>query len=68
MNYYELRARDCLKSAIFFGILALALIVAAFLIGPSWLSLLLAVVGVQGLNIAASEMADRRRYLNRTHR
>lgn len=65
MNYYQIRARDCLRLGLIFLIIAVASLAAAFLIGPSWLSLALAVLGVQGLNLAASEFSDRRRYLQR---
>jgi hypothetical protein len=68
MTYYQLRARDCLRLGLIFLIIAAAAGATAILTGPSWLSLTLAVLSVQGLNLAASEFADRRRYLNRSRR
>lgn len=68
MTYYQLRARTCLRLARVFLACGLVLIAAAFVTGPSWLSLALAVVGVQALNLASAEYAERRHYLNRCKR
>lgn len=66
MNTPQIKAKLCLRFARIFLFAAIVLIGAAFATGPSWLSLVLAVVGVQALNHAAQELADRRRYLNRS--
>lgn len=66
MNTHQLRARTCLRFARIFLFAAVVLIGAAFATGPSWLSLVLAVLGVQALNHAAQELSDRRRHLNRS--
>ncbi len=44
------------------------LIIGAFATGPSWPSLVFAVTGVQALNLAAAEYADRKRHINRSNR
>lgn len=44
------------------------LIAGALLTGPSWHSLAFVVVGVQALNLAAAEYADRQRHINRSNR
>jgi len=44
------------------------LIAGALFTGPSWLSSALAITGVQALNLAAAEYADRRYHLNRSNR
>jgi hypothetical protein len=46
----------------------IVLIAGAIATSPSWLPLPLAVAGVQALNFAALEYADRRRHLNRSTR
>ena len=66
MDTYQHRARICLRFARIFLFAAVVLIGAAFATGPSWLSLILAVLGVQAINHAAQELSDRRRYLNRS--
>lgn len=66
MNHHQLLARNCLIVARLSLALGLALILGAILTGPSWLSMALAVVGVQALNIAATEYADRQRHLKRS--
>jgi hypothetical protein len=66
MNHHQLRARACLRLARLFLACGLVLIAGAILTGPSWLSLVLAVVGVQALNLAAAEYSDRRYHLNRS--
>lgn len=68
MNHHQLRARTCLRLARVFLACGLILIAGAFATGPSWLSLVLAVVGVQSLNLASAEYAERRHYLNRCRR
>lgn len=68
MNHHRLLARNCLIVARLALALGIALIAGAIYTGPSWLSLVLAVVGVQALNIAATEYADRRHHLNRCRR
>jgi hypothetical protein len=65
VNHHQLRARACLRLARLFLACGIVLIAGAILTGPSWLSLVLAVVGVQALNLAAAEYADRRYHLNR---
>lgn len=66
MNHHQLLARNCLIIARLALALGLALIAGALLTGPSWLSMALAVVGVQALNIAATEYAERQRHLKRS--
>jgi hypothetical protein len=66
MNYHDLQARNCLMIARISLTCGLALLAGAGITGPSWLSLVLAVIGVQVLNLAAAEYADRRRHLNRS--
>jgi hypothetical protein len=68
MNHHQLRARACLRLARLFLVCGLVLLAGAGVTGPSWLSLILAVVGVQALNLAAAEYSDRRHYLNRCKR
>jgi hypothetical protein len=68
MNHHQLRARTCLRRARLFLACGVVLLAGAILTGPSWLSLVLAVVGVQALNLAASEYSDRRHHLNRCKR
>lgn len=68
MNTHQLRARACLRLARVFVACGLILLAGAFVTGPSWLSLVLAVVGVQALNLASAEYAERRHYLNRCRR
>lgn len=68
MNTHQLRARTCLRLARVFLACGLILIAGAGLTGPSWLSLVLAVVGVQALNLASAEYAERRHHLNRCRR
>jgi hypothetical protein len=68
MNHHQLRARTCLRLARIFLACGLVLLAGAGITGPSWLSLILAVVGVQALNLAAAEYADRRHHLNRCKR
>jgi len=68
MNHRQLKARACLRLARLFLACGLVLIAGASITGPSWLSLVLAVVGVQSLNLAASEYSDRRHHLNRSNR
>ena len=43
------------------------LIAGAFATGPSWPSLAFACIGVQALNFAAAEYADRQRHINRSN-
>ena len=66
MNTHQHRARICLRFARILSFAAVVLIGAAFATGPSWMSLVLAVLGVQAINHAAQELSDRRRYLNRS--
>jgi hypothetical protein len=66
MNHHQLRARACLRLARLFLACGLVLLAGAILTGPSWLSLVLAVIGVQALNLAAAEYSDRRHHLNRS--
>jgi hypothetical protein len=66
MNTSQIKAKLCLRFARIFLFAAVVLIGAAFATGPSWLSLVLAVIGVQMINHAAQELSDRRRYLNRS--
>lgn len=68
MTYHQLQARKCLIIARIHIVCGLLLLAAAGITGPSWLSLVFAVVGVQALNLAAAEYADRRHYLNRCRR
>jgi len=68
MNHHQLRARACLRLARLFLACGIVLIAGALLAGPSWLSLALAITGVQALNLAAAEYADRRHHLNRSNR
>jgi hypothetical protein len=68
MNHNQLRARACLRLARLFLACGLVLLAGAGITGPSWLSLVLAVIGVQALNLAAAEYADRRHHLNRSNR
>jgi hypothetical protein len=68
MNHHQLRARACLRLARMFLACGLVLLAGAGITGPSWLSLALAIAGVQALNLAASEYADRRYHLNRSNR
>ena len=68
MNHHHHRARTCLRLARVFLACGLILIAGAGLTGPSWLSLVLAVVGVQSLNLASAEYAERRHHLNRCRR
>jgi hypothetical protein len=68
MNHHQLKARACRWRARYFIACGIVLIAGAILTGPSWLSLVLAVVGVQALNLAAAEYADRRHHLNRSTR
>jgi hypothetical protein len=68
MNHHQLRARTCLRLARLFLACGLVLLAGAGITGPSWLSLVLAVVGVQALNLAAAEYSDRRHHLNRCKR
>jgi hypothetical protein len=68
MNHHQLRARTCLRLARLFLACGVILIAGAGITGPSWLSLVLAVAGVQALNMAAAEYADRRYHLNRCKR
>jgi hypothetical protein len=68
MNHHQLQARTCLRLARLLLACGVILIVGAILTGPSWLSLILAVIGVQALNLAASEYSDRRYHLNRCKR
>lgn len=68
MNYHDLCARNCLMLARIFLACGIALLAGAAFIGPSWPSLAFAVVGVQSLNFAAAEYADRRRHLSRSSR
>jgi hypothetical protein len=68
MNHHQLRARTCLRLARLFLACGVILIAGAGITGPSWLSLVLAVVGVQALNLAAAEYSDRRHHLNRCKR
>jgi len=68
MNYHQLCARNCLIIARLFLACGMILIAGAFATGPSWSSLAFACVGVQSLNLAAAEYADRKRHLNRSNR
>jgi hypothetical protein len=68
MNHHQLRARACLRLARLFLACGIVLIAGSILTGPSWLSLVLAIIGVQALNLAAAEYADRRHHLNRCKR
>ena len=68
MNHHQLQARACLRLARLFLTCGLVLLAGAGITGPSWLSLILAVIGVQALNLAASEYSDRRHHLNRSTR
>ena len=68
MNYHQLSARNCLMLARVFLVCGIALLAGAAFIGPSWPSLAFAVVGVQALNLAAAEYADRRYHLRRCKR
>ena len=68
MNYHDLCARNCLLPARIFLACGIALLAGAAFIGPSWPSLAFAVIGVQSLNFAAAEYADRRRHLSRLSR
>jgi hypothetical protein len=68
MNHHQLRARNCLRLARLFLACGIILLAGAGITGPSWLSLVLAVIGVQALNLAAAEYADRRHHLNRCKR
>ena len=68
MNYHDLCARNCLMLARVFLVCGIALLAGAAFIGPSWPSLVFAVIGVQSLNFAAAEYADRRRHLSRSSR
>jgi hypothetical protein len=68
MNHHQLRARACLRLARLFLACGLILLAGAILTGPSWLSLVFAITGVQALNLAAAEYADRRHHLNRSTR
>jgi hypothetical protein len=68
MNHHQLQARACLRLARLFLTCGAILIAGAIFTGPSWLSLILAVVGVQALNLAAAEYSDRRYHLNRCKR
>jgi hypothetical protein len=68
MNHHQLRARACLRLARLFLACGIVLLAGAGITGPSWHSLILAVVGVQALNLAASEYSDRRYHLNRCKR
>ena len=65
MNYHQLCARNCLLLARVYLACGMALLAGAAFFGPSWPSLAFAVVGVQSLNLAAAEYADRQRHLNR---
>ena len=66
MNTSQIKAKLCLRFARILSFVAVLLIGAAFATEPSWLSLILAVLGVQALNHAAQELSDRRRHLNRS--
>jgi hypothetical protein len=68
MNCHQLKARACLRLARLFLTCGLVLLAGAILTGPSWLALAFAVVGVQSINLAAAEYADRRYHLNRSAR
>jgi hypothetical protein len=68
MNHHQLRARACLRLARLFLACGIVLIAGSILTGPSWLSLVLAIIGVQALNLAAAEYSDRRYHLNRCKR
>jgi hypothetical protein len=68
MNHHQLRARACLRLARLFLACGIVLIAGSILTGPSWLSLVLAIIGVQALNLAAAEYSDRRHHLNRCKR
>lgn len=65
MNHHQLLARNFLIVARLALALGIALIAGAILTGPLWLAMALAVVGVQALNIAATEYAERQRHLKR---
>ena len=68
MTHLQLRARACLRLARLFLVCGIVLLAGAGIKGPSWLSLVLAVIGVQALNLAAAEYSDRRYHLNRCKR
>jgi hypothetical protein len=68
MNHHQLKARACLRLARLFLACGLVLLAGAILTGPSWVSLILAFVGGQALNLAAAEYSDRRHHLNRSNR
>jgi hypothetical protein len=68
MNYHDLQARNCLMLARILLACCIILIIGAFATGPSWPSLVFAVTGVQALNLAAAEYADRKRHINRSNR
>ena len=68
MNYHDLCARNCLMLARIFLACGIILIAGSFATGPSWLSMVFAIIGVQSLNFAAAEYADRRRHLSRSNR
>jgi hypothetical protein len=68
MNHHQLRARACLRLARLFLACGIVLLAGAGITGPSWLSLVLAVIGVQALNLSAAEYSDRRHHLNRSTR
>ena len=68
MNHHQLQARACLRLARLFLTCGLVLLAGAILTGPSWVSLILVVGGVQALNLAAAEYSDRRHHLNRSNR
>ena len=68
MTHHQLCARNCLMLARIFLACGIPLLAGAAFIGPSWPSLAFAVVGVQALNLAAAEYADRRRHLSRSSR
>ena len=68
MTHHQLSARNCLLLARVFLACGIALLAGAAFTGPSWPSLAFAVIGVQSLNLAAAEYADRRRHLSRSSR
>ena len=68
MNHHDLCARNCLMLARIFLACGIALLAGAAFIGPSWLAMVFAVVGVQSLNFSAAEYADRHRHLSRSSR
>jgi hypothetical protein len=68
MNHHQLQARACLRLARLFLACGLVLLAGAGITGPSWLSLALAITGVQSFNLAAAEYSDRRHHLNRSTR